>query len=451
MKMNNQSNHLEPLIEMDIPPIYLENSNYQVGEITFRKFQKEFINTNSHWNILVTPTGSGKTLAVLAKLLLNTKSKRGIFVYPTNELINDQLKSLSSLISKLGFKPLIISPQYIQDLLPDWQGNLLDKSIQDKNHVLLIAFNGTTLHDFSYFNNIKDAKGRALFELLNIINSTQMPSILLTNIDTIYLILRNKYKEHSRIFDLIFNWNFVVIDEFHLYSDISLVNLLYSIILYYIFIKRSKITDYSINLLSATPSDVFDLINESFSDASIIKSTPVYLDTNSNKPSLTPKFANIRKNTKVYFCSSSSFLHSSKDMDSLYKLVLEIIQRDDFNSESNKTKNVSLLILLNSMIFTENFYKYLVDKFKMNNINIPVARIHGMINPKKRIDIRKMDHHILIGTRAIEIGVDFDVPFMVFEAFDTSTFLQRLGRGGRHNPCTQFCITNSLLTNSLYD
>jgi CRISPR-associated endonuclease/helicase Cas3 len=43
---------------------------------------------------------------------------------------------------------------------------------------------------------------------------------------------------------------------------------------------------------------------------------------------------------------------------------------------------------------------------------------------------------ILIGTSTIDIGVDFQINFLLFEANDAGTFLQRLGRLGRHDSYT---------------
>ncbi|MHA1249868.1 MAG: type I-D CRISPR-associated helicase Cas3' [Candidatus Helarchaeota archaeon] len=432
-----------------LKPVYLENSNYKYGTILFRKFQKEFIDTETHWNILITPTGSGKTLAVLAKVLLRTETKKGLFIYPTNELINDQLQSLESLVSKLGFKPIKITPDLFDnfDLKQNFQAQLFKKLRESKDHVALLAINGVFLHKLSYYNQKDDSKGRIFSDLLNILNTAKIPSIILTNIDTLYLILKNKYKDSLRILNFIINWRHIVIDEFHLYSDISLVNLIFTISLYYIFIMKKIEGEYSINFLSATPSDALDLISQSFSgDVSIVQSIPIYLDSNHSTDN---RYSNIRKQTKLFFINKPIFLYSPEDLEFLYNIIIDIINSPEFNSVKCKNKKVRLLILLNSMIFAENFYQYVLNRFKENNIDIPVARIHGMIPPIKRMTVNNMNGHILIGTRAIEIGVDFDVPFMVFEAFDDSSFLQRLGRGGRHDCCTQYCITKPLFINSI--
>jgi len=40
---------------------------------------------------------------------------------------------------------------------------------------------------------------------------------------------------------------------------------------------------------------------------------------------------------------------------------------------------------------------------------------------------------LLIGTSTVDVGVDFRINFLLFESLDAGTFLQRLGRLGRHN------------------
>src|SRR5205085_5224722 len=39
---------------------------------------------------------------------------------------------------------------------------------------------------------------------------------------------------------------------------------------------------------------------------------------------------------------------------------------------------------------------------------------------------------ILVGTSTVDIGVDFRINYLIFEAFNAGSFLQRFGRLGRH-------------------
>lgn len=427
------------LLKITLPPVYIEKSGRTIGEIQFRKFQEAFMDCPTHWAILQTPTGSGKTLAALSRILFQSECQRGIFIYPTNELINDQLTSMKSLIEKLGFKTFIVGAEDIQEE-EGWVRTLFEK-LSSQEYVILFAINGATL--FEYKTKLHSSKGKILFRILEIINSRNVPSILLTNIDTLYLILKEKYSESVRILDRLINWRHLVIDEFHLYSGISLINLVYTIILYYLFIKEHVSGDFSINLLSATPSNALTLITRLFHDEITIFQTTCHYNMQSE-----PNFSMIRKNTDLFIYARENFLFRAEDMDFLYGIVKNIIKLPNFQQQS-KGKHVCLLILVNSMIFAENFYRYLKAKADAGDISLRIERIHGMIPSHKRVKISELNEHLLIGTRAIEIGIDFDVPFLIFEGFDKATFFQRLGRGGRHNDCVQFCITSNLLVNKI--
>ena len=51
---------------------------------------------------------------------------------------------------------------------------------------------------------------------------------------------------------------------------------------------------------------------------------------------------------------------------------------------------------------------------------------------------------IVVGTSAIEVGIDFDTSSLIFEADDSTSFLQRIGRGARHNSCDTIAFIPAL-------
>ncbi|MHA1265541.1 MAG: type I-D CRISPR-associated helicase Cas3' [Candidatus Helarchaeota archaeon] len=427
-------------LKIELSPIFIELSTQKIKKLTFRKFQEQFAKCKTHWAILNTPTGSGKTLAALSRILFHSHTKRGLFIYPTNELINDQLISLKDLIEKLGQKTFIITTTHLED--NNWVQNLF-KQLRTNSHVILFAVNGVTLYE--YKEMVHKPKGKILFNILELIVASNQPCLLLTNIDTLYLILKERYAESTRILDRLVNWRHIVIDEFHLYSGISLINLIYILLLYYLIIKAYWADDYSFSLLSATPSDALQLLEDAFgTDLTNFETQCFY-----KIPPEAEAFSKVRERTTIYFFGRYNFLYTENDMNYLYSIVKYVISFPSFNTEQVRQKPVRLLILVNSMIFAENFFNFLKTKFKEEKIRIPIQRIHGFIPSSKRSKISELKGHILIGTRAIEIGIDFDVPFLIFEAFDKPTFLQRLGRGGRHGHCVLFCITTNLLINNL--
>jgi CRISPR/Cas system-associated endonuclease/helicase Cas3 len=50
---------------------------------------------------------------------------------------------------------------------------------------------------------------------------------------------------------------------------------------------------------------------------------------------------------------------------------------------------------------------------------------------------------IVLGTSAIEIGIDFSCDYLIFEAITAASFLQRFGRIGRHKPGIAYLLGNS--------
>ena len=69
----------------------------------------------------------------------------------------------------------------------------------------------------------------------------------------------------------------------------------------------------------------------------------------------------------------------------------------------------------------------------------PVFAAHGFtVEPNTGFDApnrRRASYgaDLLVGTSTIDVGVDFQINFLVFESRDAGTFLQRLGRLGRHD------------------
>jgi CRISPR-associated endonuclease/helicase Cas3 len=60
------------------------------------------------------------------------------------------------------------------------------------------------------------------------------------------------------------------------------------------------------------------------------------------------------------------------------------------------------------------------------------------------------DADLLVATSTVDVGVDFQINFLVFEASNTGTFLQRLGRLGRHSSYTRDGTTHQFDAFSAY-
>jgi hypothetical protein len=58
----------------------------------------------------------------------------------------------------------------------------------------------------------------------------------------------------------------------------------------------------------------------------------------------------------------------------------------------------------------------------------------------RRIRALTEEQLVVLGTSAIEVGIDFQCDYLIFEAGDASSFMQRFGRLGRHAPGKAFLI-----------
>jgi CRISPR-associated endonuclease/helicase Cas3 len=86
-------------------------------------------------------------------------------------------------------------------------------------------------------------------------------------------------------------------------------------------------------------------------------------------------------------------------------------------------------IILNSIAAV----KKLVPKFKQifEPLGLKVRENTGLTgDTEKSSSVEEAD--LLLGTSTIDVGVDFKINFLVFEAADAGNFIQRFGRLGRH-------------------
>ena len=410
--------------------------NYS-SDLKLRKFQMSFIESNKSILVLETPTGSGKTLAALGRVILKGDSHRGIFFYPTKELAKEQINSMASLIKQFNYEPLIINPndivQYIDD--QNWVLNLFKAlKLNREKKVVLIDINGDSLFDFietlgninsndENFHYKNKNKGRFLFQMLNILSQSGISSIICTNLDFLFMIQSRRFKFSSQIWEILISWNNLIIDEFHLYGRLQALYLLTMLVTYYKTIELKN--DSWMGFLSATPSDLSKIIIDSFQNNVEKISTELFYD-------ITPTISKIRFETKINFININQSL-SEMDIESfLIPIISNALDSTDYKSFSVDVE-VKLLILVNSNVFCEQLFSKMIEKFPLNKENL--FQINGFIPSKSRQKINEMKNAILIGTRAIDIGIDFNVPFLIFESFDRSTFYQRLGRGGRHQKC----------------
>jgi hypothetical protein len=122
-----------------------------------------------------------------------------------------------------------------------------------------------------------------------------------------------------------------------------------------------------------------------------------------------------------------------------------------YDSPITNDINVKVLGIFSSVSFAVRVAQKLRERVTARGLNPDdtVFQLHGMMPHNLRPTLSDMNNAILVGTSAIEVGIDFDVPFLVMEAHDTGSFLQRFGRGGRHQDCHALLSVPRTLADSL--
>jgi CRISPR-associated endonuclease/helicase Cas3 len=324
-------------------------------------------------------TGDGKSLSAYLPMI---NGKNPIAMYPTNELINDQNKNLKKY-------PNITEKMYTL---------LHSKEISDK------------IQNTSFENRREFIE--SLFSRYNV-------QAILTNPDLFHLMMTHQYGVFGH--DKKFNWqgqqlpylipnrfDYFIFDEFHIFEVPQIVSVIN--ILNYIEAKKEDYNKKYI-FLSATPKDSFiNLLERSDMKISIIEGS--YSDKEQigyreilQKISLEINFLNQDKKTYDWLVEN-----------------LDLIKNEFSNGKSKGA------IIVESIALAKKIFHYLKKELS----NIRVIENTGLSNDDEKKLFRESEFDLVVATSTVDIGVDFKINFLIFEAFSQGSFLQRLGRLGRH-------------------
>lgn len=333
-------------------------------------------------------TGDGKSLSAYLPALRDDRCTMGL--YPTNELSRDQESQVDGYVKQLSLTP---RPQRVCRLSSE------------------------QLTEFADEHNVSRQT-----ELLRRIEQSE---ILLANPDIYHLIMNVYYLRHSDARDKVFNpliknFTLTVFDEFHIFSAPQIVSVVNAMLL-------TRATHGSGSrkflFLSATPSGQLR--------------------------------ANLERAGLHYAIVEGEYRHTltdeatSIDQDEYRRithqvpLFFDIIMRPDKTAERWLIENVETVIIkffrehpgsrcaviLNSV----GAVKRLVNQLRptLQRYGISVGENTGFSTRDERHESMAKD--ALIGTSTIDIGVDFKINLLIFEATDAGNFIQRLGRLGRHD------------------
>ncbi len=333
-------------------------------------------------------TGDGKSLAAYLPALRDNRCTMGL--YPTNELCRDQENQVDGYVKQLSFAP---RPQRVCRL------------------------SGEQLTEY--------ADEHGVSRQTDLLRRIEQSEILLTNPDIYHLIMNGYYLRHSDARDKVFsplikNFALTIFDEFHIFSAPQIVSVVNAMLL-------ARATHGAGNrkflFLSATPSEQLR--------------------------------ANLERAGLRYTIVEGEYLHTLADkamavdlneyrrITHQVGLSFDIITRPDRTAEQWPVENAGEVIvkffrehpgsrcavILNSVGAVKRCVNQLRSFLKGQSIS--VGENTGFSTKDERYE--SMTKDVLIGTSTIDIGIDFKINLLIFEATDAGNFIQRLGRLGRHD------------------
>lgn len=362
------------------------------------------------WNrhdafLLTTKTGSGKTQAAALPVIANKES--AFFIYPTNALIEDQQRSILKLAKGLGWKPYVYQA-----------GDEFDKVAFNQADVLLVRVDADNLEHMRRLSRLR-TKGQTLLDILNL----GVPTIVLTNPDTLFLILALRYSEGMAIFQSLSQFHTLVVDEFHLYGGVELAHLLF--MLHYC--RVNGFFGGRTVLLSATPDENVDKLL-----GAVIAPYRVNVDSPTPYPIV----------DRYTIAHSVELIPISPGNDPVETALSQFKQLrprlEQLFEERTAEDYVPLVIIFNSVMAAMYAADLLREKYGVPSEQIGEYR--GLMDRRLRSFFGKL---VIVGTSAIEVGVDFKCRYLIFEAGDVASFMQRFGRVGRHETGTAYLLAPS--------
>jgi CRISPR-associated endonuclease/helicase Cas3 len=330
-------------------------------------------------------TGDGKTLGANLPGLINPDF-RIMGLYPTIELVEDQAEQQYKYNALFGLD----ASQRVDRLF----GAELSRRVKQAE------------------------KSNKFQELLLAI---QQKPVLLTNPDIFHYITHFQYfnpaEGRDRLPLVLAEWpDLWVFDEFHIFGshqETAAVNSL-------AFIRRSQENQSRPRrflFTSATPKgDFFEQLRQAGFKVAAVEG--VY--ENEEKPG----FRQILQAVELEFVELAKDADTQTWLREMIPTIQEIL-----NAES-KARG---LIIVNSVAKAGQVTRLLDDLLP----GVKVREISGRIDRQQRLlvqsELKDAEQPVLVvGTSAVDVGVDFKIHLLIFESSDSATVMQRLGRLGRH-------------------
>lgn len=325
-------------------------------------------------------TGDGKSLAGQLPLLVDRREI--LTLYPTNELIQDQLANAGGPNGTLAGwqRPA------------RWVGSV-DAAILDARQA-----------EREYAR-----RGDLFLELFG------SHKLLLSNPDIFHYILQFCYQQPGRANDWLASrlgvmFQQLTFDEFHIFDLPQVAAVLTGLL----FLAEQTAGRIKTLFLSATPDTaLLPLLNRAGFRICLVDMRGSYSHGSDPGPAWRP----------ILHCSEIHF--EPLRAEAWVEQHLDDILLPFFRQRHPAAKGA---IIVGSVAAAQRLYRRLKAPFEQEGLT--VLPNTGLTARADRRDAYAAD--LLIGTSTIDVGVDFQINFLVFEASETGNFLQRLGRLGRH-------------------
>jgi len=349
------------------------------------------------------PTASGKTVAFLSRIVKSKKD--AAVVLPTNELLEDQARSICQSLRQQGFNVFdcehVGREEYLSTEDRSPPSFAIPRSLEPDYAVLIVS--GDRLFELARHGS----KGVALTKLFAI---PANHLILITNPDTIQLIFRAKYAKSGTILRELLRFNILVVDEFHMYHGTTLANLFF-------LLWNLRNVFHQLIITTATPSPAIVRLGEFLNPSLAISAQPTDKDGHMVRHPM---------RLRVIPHPQDHFLRDNNDLDVVIGHIMQLYKKNRLVPSTVKT-----LVIVNSIAFCIKLARRLKEELGEEN----VSEVHSLVPNRER-------HYaeLTIGTSAIEIGIDFDTASILFEAGDAPAFIQRVGRAARHREAEGIAI-----------
>lgn len=357
---------------LTISPQFIEYSDMELNGIFLHKIQKEFLNYSnfSNINIIIAPTGTGKTYSFALpiinkhrenKLSSIKESRRGIIVSPTNALINDMVYNL-----KQNFKEVSI--------------DVLNSS------------------------KLKEKGPERWKEILSILYENDL---IITNPDLLNFIITGRYlyeiKGERQWTELFEHIDYFIFDEYHLYDEEQVAN-----ILSFILLKDALFPYKDIKFIftSATPEKGLE---EFFRDSNIDYKLFEEVISNSDK--------------------NSRAIHGKIELNFIKSEISNYILSNKKAIYDFKAKNKKILIIFDKLRDAHLF----LERANIEFVGLRIEEETGWLT-KSNSKSNLAECDIIVGTNKVEVGVNYDVDVCFMDQGKYfRNFLQRIGRVARGN------------------